>query len=441
MKTPTYALIIRIIAVNLALTACGLMKAFDPTPTPTPPPAATPTVTQNSNNPSAAVLPVPDASYTSYLTENFNDDSNDWSTGNVDGDYWVGTRLVQNGVLDWDGFSRIGMFSDITPGNPAYLDTLTDVTVSSKVKLVNPTMNGYYGITVRAFDKNDEANFYAFVLDAKGNYAFWLYTNSKYKTLIDWKPDNANPGNWNTMTIQAVGSHFRLFLNNKLLSETDDSSLSSGHSGVIVGANDSGAKLQVQHDDFQVLVPPPSATSGLPTGSPTGAMGSLKGKMISKASGNQISGAGIVLCRSAESSCTADTNLMATTGTKGEFEIQAIPAGNYVILYNPSGISGESIANLSLDINDKSVECIAQGFLGSLPADCSGSVPFSDDPHITLAKGSKLGISATGTSLNDGSISSIKYGLSLNFENGKAQNIEIKSGETGEIVVTVWDEK
>lgn len=113
-----------------------------------------------------------------------------------------------------------------------------------------------------------------------------------------------------------------------------------------------------------------------------------------------------------------------------------------MILYNPSGISGESIANLSLDINDKSAGCIAQGFLGSLPADCSGSVPFSDDPHIILAKGSKLAISATGaTSLTDGSISSIKYGLSLNFENGKAQNIEIKSGETGEIVITVWDEK
>lgn len=97
---------------------------------------------------------------------------------------------------------------------------------------------------------------------------------------------------------------------------------------MIVGANDSGAKLQVQHDDFQVLVPPPSATSGPTTGSPTGAMGSLKGKMISKANGNQISGAGIVLCRSAESSCTSDTNLMATTGTKGEFEIQAITAGS-----------------------------------------------------------------------------------------------------------------
>ena len=136
-----------------------------------------------------------------------------------------------------------------------------------------------------------------------------------------------------------------------------------------------------------------------------------------------------------------DADLTTTTDANGEFEFKDIPLGKYVILYNPSGMPQQSIDHIKVEVNDKSAACLGGGFFGSMPDDCTGSVPFIDDPNLTLVKDSSISISATGGfTLSDGAIYSVKYGLYLGFEKEQPLSVEIQPGKTVEIVIKVWGE-
>ena len=93
------------------------------------------------------------------------------------------------------------------------------------------------------------------------SYSFLLYADHEYKTLIDWQENPDKNGDWNKLTVQAVGSHFSLFINDNLLAETDDATLPSGQGGIIIGTWKGGEKIQVQFDDFEVRLPSSSSTS------------------------------------------------------------------------------------------------------------------------------------------------------------------------------------
>jgi WD40 repeat protein len=215
----------------------------------------TPTPAVDLNNSSDAMLPSEDTLFRNiYISDTFNDNSNEWPVGNVDGNFWVGTRLIENGVLDWDGVSRRSMYSTVYPyQEQANLqDKLSDLQVSTRVNLVNPTMNGGFGLTLRG---KEEESFYAFLADGNGYFGFFLYLDNEWKPLIDWKENPYLKSGWNTMAVQATGSRFRLFFNDTLLSEVDDFSLTGGQSGIIIEVYEAGEKFQVQFDDFEVRLP------------------------------------------------------------------------------------------------------------------------------------------------------------------------------------------
>jgi len=210
---------------------------------PTVPPVATVTASVNTGNFTKV-----------YLSEPFNDNSLEWSVGDVVGPWWLGARTIENGRLNWDGTSEQGMYSHVGPGAADKQDSLSDVQVSARVNLVNPTMDGSYGLFIRG--SSDESTFYNYII-SQGQFLFEvLRKDGTWKTVIDWRtsPYLTSSG-WNTMMIQAVGKHFRLFFNDHLLAEVDDDSLSSGLSGVVISAFDANAKIQVQFDDFEVLIP------------------------------------------------------------------------------------------------------------------------------------------------------------------------------------------
>ena len=188
-----------------------------------------------------------------YISDRFDDNSNEWPVGDVDGDYWVGKRLIKDGVLDWDGISRQSMSSTVYPEKASLQENLSDLQVSTRVKLLNPTMKGSYGLFLRS---KEEISLYTFLNDAYGKFAFYLMLDGEWKNLSGWKENPyINMGEWNKMTVQAIGNHFRLLFNDKLLAEIDDDALISGQSGVIVTVDDFGEKIQVQFDDFEVGVP------------------------------------------------------------------------------------------------------------------------------------------------------------------------------------------
>ena len=242
-----------------------------PTTTPTAAPTATPTDTPTIRptiTPTVSPMILPGATITVpvgakpvnfskvYISEPFNNDSLDWSISDIVGPWWLGTRSIANGVFNWDGTTEQGMVSCVNPGAADKQTYLSDEQVSARVYMVNQNMNGGYGLFIRS--ASDQSTFYSYMV-ALGQFSFdELQKDGTWKSVIDW---TASPyitnSSWNTMMIQAVGSHFHLFFNNHLLAEADDASLPSGLNGVMITAFAANEKVQIRFDDFEVLLPYP----------------------------------------------------------------------------------------------------------------------------------------------------------------------------------------
>lgn len=191
-----------------------------------------------------------------YISDSFNDNSLEWSVGDIVGPWWLGTRSVANGVFNWDGTSEQGMDSCVNPDAADKQTYLSDEQVSARVNMVNQNLNGGYGLFIRS--ASDQSTFYSYLV-AQGQFSFdELQKDGTWKYMIDWQTSPyITTSGWNTIMIQAVGSHFRLFFNDHLLAEADDDSLPSGLNGVMITAFAANEKIQIQFDDFKVLLPYP----------------------------------------------------------------------------------------------------------------------------------------------------------------------------------------
>jgi len=132
-------------------------------------------------------------------------------------------------------------------------EALADQEVSARINLTSQSAKGIYGLYFRA--SGDGNHFYAFyVYDSQFGF-FSENGENRWKALYGW--DNSptvNGDGWVRMSVKALGSHFQLFVNDQMLTELDDSALSSGQSGLIVTTYSANTKIQVQFDDFSVLV-------------------------------------------------------------------------------------------------------------------------------------------------------------------------------------------
>jgi len=237
-------------------------------------PAATSQPTQSSTSTVVTTLPIdtqkilPGATVTApagstalaftrlYISEPFNDNSLDWPVGNSTDQNWLGTLAIANGILDWEGNSVTRMNALIHPGLVGLQDDLTDQEVSTRFNLVSQDLKGAYGLYLRA--SADGSSFYAFYV-LNDTFGFMKLTGeNQWRNLYGWENSPAvNGEGWIKMSVQATGSHFRLFVNDQLLTELDDTSLSSGQSGLLVTAYTADKKIQAQFDDFNVLLPSP----------------------------------------------------------------------------------------------------------------------------------------------------------------------------------------
>jgi len=186
---------------------------------------------------------------------------------------------------------------------------------------------------------------------------------------------------------------------------------------------------------------PTSTSTSTNTPSPTPNIGSLTGKIMWETSNEPIEGASIILCRVSDKICTIDPNLILLSDSNGEFEFQDISLDSYVIFYNPAGIPKQVVDNLEVAVNDDSAGCLASGFIdGSLPRKCDESVPFIDDPNLSLQKEASFAVTTSGVMLSDGTLITKIYDLYLNFVKTKPLSIVINPGEIAYVEIYVADE-
>lgn len=229
-----------------------LPPAISPTLPPTLAPTSSPTNLPEATATTTAGVKA-DIFTKSYITEPFNDNSLEWPVGNSTDPNWQGTLAIANGVLDWQGNSLTRMNALIHPGKFGLQEGLSDQEVSARINLTSQSAKGIYGLYFRA--SGDGNHFYAFyVYDSQFGF-FSENGENRWKALYGWENSPTVKGDgWVKISVKALGSHFQLFVNDQLLTELDDSALSSGQSGLIVTTYSVNTKIQVQFDDFTVLV-------------------------------------------------------------------------------------------------------------------------------------------------------------------------------------------
>ncbi|MHC1781444.1 MAG: hypothetical protein AB9891_01555 [Anaerolineaceae bacterium] len=224
--------------------------AAEPTSAPAAEPTAIPAVMKKD------IFP------TVFLSEPFDENTGQWPVGDVEGQWWTGTRLIKNGVLDWDGKSNTNMNSTVSPDSFILQNSCTSQELNVRVKALNPAMGGSFGLRLMS---PDESLSYAFLVDPNGYFAFFLIIEDSWTPLIDWDISPfVNVGDWNKLSIQAEGTHFKLFINDNLVGEADDSTLPSRQAGLIITANEEGERIQIQFDDFEIRLPATQQAAGCP---------------------------------------------------------------------------------------------------------------------------------------------------------------------------------
>ncbi len=124
---------------------------------------------------------------------------------------------------------------------------IADANFTVPAKQVAGSLNAAYGIMFRRADKN---NWYEFDIDSNSKWVFFKVVNRQTVFLVNFTPNVAIKGGLNsvnTLLVQAKGSHFAFFINGSSVGQADDSTFTTGLSGLV--ANQS---IEVAYNNLQI---------------------------------------------------------------------------------------------------------------------------------------------------------------------------------------------
>ena len=181
-------------------------------------------------------------------------------------------------------------------------------------------------------------------------------------------------------------------------------------------------------------IPTPVPPTSTPT--PEATTGTIQGKLIGAESQQPLIGAAVILCLVVgEKTCVLQADLVSISGEDGELELTEVPPGSYVVFYDPSGKASsgwKEIDGLEMILN-------LQGLMPIPSADRTELFStFGGEGTIRVQKGLTLGFDENGVFSGDGSIISERYGLTMDFYEGKPITTEVQPGKTTELEIRAW---
>lgn len=140
-------------------------------------------------------------------------------------------------------------------------DTHTDVVIQAETLQNSSVDNNSYGVICRA--DTDGAGYY-FQISGDGYYSIEKGDSKGLSSLVDWAQSDAiNQGqNRNHITAVCVGDYLALYVNDKLLAETNDDTLTEGVAGFTVGAYDDNDEIDISFDNTVIWEASSSGGSG-----------------------------------------------------------------------------------------------------------------------------------------------------------------------------------
>lgn len=164
--------------------------------------------------------------------------------------------------------------------------------------------------------------------------------------------------------------------------------------------------------------------------------GMIKGMIMGSKSKNALAGAAIILGRiTSDGECKLQADLIVTTDESGRFSFFAVPSGRYVLLYDPLGKAIPTWKTINgLTVNYKQGRPMK---LGSFMTK-EFYETFGGSGGIVVKKGTTAKMFDGKLTSIDGSFASEKYGLTIDFHEGKPLTIEVNQGKTVEIEINAY---
>lgn len=132
----------------------------------------------------------------------------------------------------------------------APVGVIGDASISVQVRQIQGIPTHGFGLALRHVS---QGNYYLFHIVSDSQWLFGKVVNGSLSPILGWQGSNAIKGGLNatnTLLVRAKGSHFDFYVNNQQVGQADDSTFSSGRTGV-----DAGASVQSVFNNFTVTIP------------------------------------------------------------------------------------------------------------------------------------------------------------------------------------------
>ncbi len=213
------------------------------------------------------------------VSEEFNDNKNEWLLEPYNDDHITLNRSIENGVYIWDYQSTGGSsFWDF----PSSMTLLKDFVASVEIKHTAGNLDEKFGFILRA---SLDRKYYLLQITESGTILFKsdvLDSNDHSQILFEGTSSAVKIGEPNIITVKASGGHFVFYVNNQWAGEVWDDQIKEGYVGVLTSTSgepgsffqpisNTDSKLAQQAypsryevDNFEVWIPKPAVPMPFP---------------------------------------------------------------------------------------------------------------------------------------------------------------------------------
>ncbi len=187
--------------------------------------------------------------WTVILDDNFDQNTNDWPTGDEVDPLADISHSLTEGKYRWHASGKEGFVWWAIPS----MGEVEDFVLSADVQQIEGPPYGEAGVIYRITQDDD---YYIFEINAQGEYEVFLRYQEEWYTLLPWTPAPViNIGSSNNLTVLGRGPHFDLFINEQFVRTITDDRLPRGTVGVLVGLSEPEDEGSWEFDNFQLRVP------------------------------------------------------------------------------------------------------------------------------------------------------------------------------------------
>ncbi len=169
------------------------------------------------------------------LIETFENNKKAWYTGEKDGEFFAGKRLIENGAYRWE--IDVVKQTFVAWANYESQEALGDfdVYVDGILKVGDPE-NYCYGFLFRESPEGFDEGAYTFEVCEGGSFSVSYYTKENgWEQISGWLTSEAiQAGDWNTLEISARGRHFVFTVNEVQIFEMEDDRQPTGYLSLLI---------------------------------------------------------------------------------------------------------------------------------------------------------------------------------------------------------------